>query len=393
MKFLLLFALADSAFTFIVFPRVYPKAYDKIRADGFSVEIHHVTTPDGYVLELHRIKSSPRNQSTNRPVAYMNHGLSGSSGDFVLADREQAIAYLAADAGYDVWLGNNRGNYYSRKNIYLEPTKNMFWNFSWYEIATIDLPTIIDYVLETTNQNRLHYFGVSQGTTIYLTLLSEKPEYNSKITTGHLFAPVAFWGNIKDPNSKQLGETYGGPNPDRETTTSYETAQRNEVAGLILAFLCSQPWLVDMCLTQIGTGQNSYTNTSLLPQVFASTPSGASFVQNVHYAQLIKTGKFREFDWGENSNMEKYGTPEPPDFKLEKIEAPTFIYYSNGDPLSSEVDVEHLISILGPKTVVGTWYKDDMKWDHGDYGEAKNLKEELNDFAIANMNKYQYPGN
>lgn len=385
MKCVLLLALAESALAFIVIPDLYLNPLEKIIADGFNVEIHYVTTPDGYVLELHRIKSSPRNECTDRPVVYMNHGLTGSSGDFVVADREQSIAYLAADSGYDVWLGNNRGNTYSRNNIYLGPTENRFWNFSWYEIATIDLPTIIDHILDHTNRTSLHYVGVSQGTTIYLVLLSEKPEYNQKVTSGHLLAPVAFCGNIKDPASRQLAEMYGGPNPDRETTSSFETSPRNNAKGLLLAFMCAQPWLLDRCLAEVD-GSGPYTNSSLLPQILASGPNGASFVQIVHYSQSIITGMFRKFDWGEDLNMEKYGSPDPPEFDLENIEAPTFIYYSNGDSLSSDIDVEHLISILRPEALAGTWYKDDMKWEHRDYGSANNLKEELN---IENMNKYQ----
>lgn len=388
MKFLLLLALADSALTFIVLPEVYPKTYDKIRADGFPVEIHHVTTPDGYVLELHRIRSSPRNQSTDRPVAYMNHGLKTSSGDYVLADREQALAYLAADAGYDVWLGNNRGNTYSRRNIYIEPTESRFWNFSWYEIATIDLPTMIDYILEKTNKTNLHYVGVSQGTAIYAAFLSEKPEYNSKIASGHLMAPVIFNANFKDEQSKEDAEVLGGPHPDRETF-SYENGRHNGAKGYVLAFLCAQPLVANKCRDQLGSGENPYTNTTIIPQLLVAAPAGASYVQLVHFYQLIKTGKFRKFDWGNELNMEKYGTPEPPDFELKNIAAPTFLYYSNGDPLSSEIDVENLISILGPNVVTGTWFKNDSKWGHLDYVLAKNIKEELNDFIIADMNKYQ----
>lgn len=388
MKFLLLLALTESASTFIVFPKVYPKTYDKIRADGFPVEIHHATTPDGYVLELHRIASSPRNQSTDRPVVYMNHGLKTSSSDYVLADREQALAYLAADAGYDVWLGNNRGNTYSRKNMHIQPTEKRFWNFSWHEIATIDLPTMIDYILETTNKTKVNYVGVSQGTTVYAAFLSEKPEYNSKIASGHLLAPNVLNANFKDEKNKQVAETLGGPHPDREATLSHETGRHNNVVGYTFAFLCAQPWLADWCLEQIGSGENPYTNTSILPQVFVATPAGASYIQEAHYAQLIRTGKFKKFNWGEELNVEKYGAPDPPYYDLKNIAAPTFIYYSNGDPLSSEIDVENLISILGPKVVAGTWYKNDSKWDHIDYALAKNIKAELNDFIIANMNKY-----
>jgi len=59
-------------------------------------------------------------------------------------------AFLLADEGYDVWLGNARGNSWSRQHVNLTTEDNAFWDFSFHEIGTRDLPAIIDYVLEQT---------------------------------------------------------------------------------------------------------------------------------------------------------------------------------------------------------------------------------------------------
>lgn len=60
-------------------------------------------------------------------------------------------------------------------------------------MGTRDLPAMIDYVLNYTKQQTLHYIGHSMGTTTLFILLSMKPEYNSKINLGICLAPIAIW--------------------------------------------------------------------------------------------------------------------------------------------------------------------------------------------------------
>jgi len=39
------------------------------------------------------------------------------------------VAFLLADQGYDVWLGNVRGNSYCRSHVKLSPRNRDFWQF------------------------------------------------------------------------------------------------------------------------------------------------------------------------------------------------------------------------------------------------------------------------
>lgn len=101
-------------------------------------------------------------------------------------------------------MGNARGSRYSRHHMSLDPDgrrseRKQFWSFSWHEIGMIDLPTMIDYVLEKTNYEKLHYIGHSQGTTSFFVMASERPEYNNKILSMQALAPVAYMSNLRSP--------------------------------------------------------------------------------------------------------------------------------------------------------------------------------------------------
>lgn len=63
---------------------------------------------------------------------------------------DNSLAYVLANAGYDVWLGNNRGNIYSRKHQTLNPDIDTakFFDFSFYELGKYDLPANVDYILQ-----------------------------------------------------------------------------------------------------------------------------------------------------------------------------------------------------------------------------------------------------
>lgn len=112
-----------------------------------------------------------------------------------------------ADAGYDVWFSNSRGNFYSRKHIWKNPNNSAsgFWEFSWDDMGISDLPAIFDYVREVTGHTKLFFIGHSQGGAELMALLSERPEYNNYVQAVSLMAPVSFLGH-----SAELYRLLGG---------------------------------------------------------------------------------------------------------------------------------------------------------------------------------------
>jgi lysosomal acid lipase/cholesteryl ester hydrolase len=82
---------------------------------------------------------------------------------------------------FDVWAGNFRGNKYSHKHSTLKPNSKTFWDFSLDELAIYDIPTIVDYILSTTQQPSLTYVGFSQGTASCFAALALNVPLNTKI--------------------------------------------------------------------------------------------------------------------------------------------------------------------------------------------------------------------
>jgi pimeloyl-ACP methyl ester carboxylesterase len=95
-----------------------------------------VETTDHYELTVMHIKGAAKG-----PVVFMQHGLFSSAETWV-TNADQSPAFILARAGFDVWMGNNRGSMYGRKNSRINPDKDPkdFFNYSFYELGEYDAP-------------------------------------------------------------------------------------------------------------------------------------------------------------------------------------------------------------------------------------------------------------
>ena len=171
-----------------------------IAEKGYPVEVINTTTEDCYILELHRIPNGrlPSASATKAPVLLL-HGILGSSADFVMGSPELSLGFILADKGYDVWLGNIRGNTYSRNHCSLNPDETAFWEFSFDEVGLYDIPAMIDLIKAKTEAKKIFYVGFSMGTTSFFAMANAKEEYLEDLALVSLMAPVAHVDHMISP--------------------------------------------------------------------------------------------------------------------------------------------------------------------------------------------------
>jgi pimeloyl-ACP methyl ester carboxylesterase len=318
-----------------------------IRHWGYPAEAHEVTTEDGYILTLHRIphgRNGPGTNHTNRPVIFLQHGLECSSANWITNLPWESAGFMFADAGFDVWMGNMRGNTYSKRHQTLDPNHKDFWKFSYDEMAEYDLPAMIDFVLQLTKKSQLHYVGHSQGTMTMFAKASADPAFEAKIQTFFALAPVAHLGHIKGV-LKYIARFTNDLGFLANLIGYDEFLPSSELTQFFAKYFCDTTGVDILCddiLFLIAGADSHQLNQTRIPVFVAHTPSGTSSQNMIHFGQNINNDKFQKYDYGQSKNEERYGQVTPPMYDVSTFTTPTYIFRGDLDILADPADVDWL---------------------------------------------------
>ncbi|XP_044748470.1 lipase 1-like [Coccinella septempunctata] len=358
-----------------------------IEESGFKGELHHTITEDGYILGLHRILRRANNTSKpkGRYPVLLVHGLESSAVDWINHHGTDSLPYLLLNEGYDVWLGNVRGTQASLNHTSIDHRvdPSRFWDSSVHEIGFYDLPAMVDYIINTTNSQKLFYVGISQGEATFLIMASTRPEYNSKIQLASLTSPSSHLKHSDNVVLKTLGAYWPVLQLGAETVGLYTVPGRDMVGSF-----CQYNILWPICDVIIipFLGYSNPDQSLNANKLFTVYPVRSAFKQLLHYLQMYKSGIFRRFDYGKEGNLRIYGEEEPPRYDMQKIISPVAYFWGENDCWSRPKDMEDIERKL-PNMVLS--YRVPHKaFNHYDVLVAKDVKELVYYKIIETINRF-----
>uniref|UniRef100_A0A8D2B2F8 Lipase n=1 Tax=Sciurus vulgaris TaxID=55149 RepID=A0A8D2B2F8_SCIVU len=343
---------------------------------GYPCEKYDVVTKDGYILGIYRIPHGRRcpRKTAPKPVVYLQHGLIASASDWICNLPNNSLAFLLADNGYDVWLGNSRGNTWSRKHLKLSPKSPEYWAFSLDEMAKYDLPATINLIIEKTGQEQLYYVGHSQGTTIAFIAFSTNPELAKRIKIFFALAPVVTVKYTQSPIKKLTTLSRG---TIKVLFGDKMFSPHTLIGQFIATKVCNRKIFHHLCsnflFTMTGFDPKNL-NMSRLDVYLAQSPAGTSVQNMLHWAQAVNSGQLQAFDWGQpDQNMMHFHQLIPPLYNVTKMEVPTAMWSGGQDVVADPKDIENLI----PKVANLIYYKAIPHYNHMDFYLGQDAPQEI----------------
>eukprot|EP01101_Sappina_pedata_P005831 TRINITY_DN275_c0_g2_i2.p1 TRINITY_DN275_c0_g2~~TRINITY_DN275_c0_g2_i2.p1 ORF type:complete len:289 (+),score=109.58 TRINITY_DN275_c0_g2_i2:551-1417(+) len=242
-------------------------------------------------------------------------------------------------------MGNNRGNGVSMTNVLHKKDSKEFWDFSWDEMAQIDLPTNINYILEQTGHSQLTYIGHSEGTIQAFAGFVHNNSLADSVNLYVALAPVAYVEYVESFILQAMAKLH---TTELFTLLGVKEFSLPGVIDILLPGVCTV--VPDMCgfVVDLLCGPTTYFNESRTSYYSRYEPNPTSVKNMIHWSQGVTDGMFQMFDYGKKKNIEYYNQPQPPQYDLGLFPKtlPTAIFAGGEDYLADPKDVQRLLTLL-----------------------------------------------
>ncbi|XP_060097268.1 lysosomal acid lipase/cholesteryl ester hydrolase-like [Heteronotia binoei] len=333
---------------------------------GYPSEEHHIETEDKYILTVNRIPHGKYNcwDKGPRPIVFLQHAILGDATHWLSNLPNNSFGFILADAGYDVWLGNSRGNTWSSRHKTLKPTELKFWEFSSHEMGYYDIPAVIYYILNETGHEQLYYVGHSEGSATGFIAFSTWPKLAEKVKLFFALGPVSTISSAKTPIAK-LGNL-----PKLMIQVLFGTKQvlhSPPYLRKLFVKICNHlPGFCARTISYICGSNIPNWNLSRMDMYVAHSPAGTSLQNLLHWRQMFFEKQFKAYDYGsQEQNMQKYNQATPPVYKIEDIKIPIELWTAGCDLFINLEDVavlRHRISNLVGEHHIPEWHHLDFIW-------------------------------
>ncbi|NXX84720.1 LICH hydrolase, partial [Urocolius indicus] len=364
-------------------PECFMNVSEIIRYHGYPSEEYQVTTEDGYILGVFRIPAGRNNKNTGqKPVVFLLHAFLGDATHWISNLPNNSLGFLLADAGFDVWMGNSRGNTWSLKHKTLKPCQKEFWQFSFDEMGKYDIPAELYFIMNKTGQKDVYYIGHSEGTTAGFIAFSTYPELAKQVKMFYGLGPVTTASYATSP----LIKVTNLPGPMLRLVFGCKGAfhQIEFMKGPVTQLCTSLDKFCGHILSYLTGGTIKNLNTSRIDVYVGHSPAGTSVQDIIHWHQVIDAGQFQAYDYGSKENMKKYNQSTPPVYEIEKISMPIAVWSGGADKFADPKDMAKLL----PRISNLVYHEHFPHWGHLDFIWGLDATERMYRKIIELMTKY-----
>jgi len=318
-----------------------------INGYGYPFQEHRTITKDGYILTLWRIPCRNHTKDKCTPV-YFQHGLEDTGFSFLFQSIEENLPIKLYNLGYDIWIGNIRGNRFSLGHTHLnsKDKRGPYWDFTYDEMGKYDLPAIANHIKATTRARRIKYICHSQGCAMLVALGSLDPQYvQSIIDSTVAFAPAVY---IQYHNSLLVKLTLWSQFAYIYSSTGLKTVLSSDICYTAVKYLGYFFPRIFMSVLYLILGPVDKVSLAIdrLPVLAAYLPGGTSVLNMIHFTQAAKSSVFQMFDYGKEGNLKHYGRETPPPYNIDnwqQINMRWRIVYGEKDPFIPKPAIMELV--------------------------------------------------